>query len=442
MFTPTNNNLTPILLSSWPRAIAHLDADGFFASVEQAINPSLKGKPVVVGAERGSIAAASYEAKALGIKTGLSLFEAKKLCPTLVSLPGDYETYSLFSKRIFAIMRRFTPVVEEYSIDEAFADLTGLRRLFRGSYGEIAQQMKEAVERELGLTVSVGVSLSKGLAKLCSKFNKPSGITIIPGRSISDFLALHTIDKVWGFGPNMTAFLNKRDVYTALDFIKWPLDRVKNELGKIGIEIHQELSGLMVHPVNPVEKNKYVTISKVKTFTPPSSNRDFVYAQMLRNLEGACFKARRYYLGAKKIYGFLRTQQFRDLGFEIPIEVATAATRELVPLLDKIFKQIYKPNTLYRSTGVVLGDLASVDHVQMDLFGKVAEVIRSESLFEAVDVINGRYGKHKVHLADSLPAQKRHEGTRGELPARKRNLLPGETFRRRLGIPLWQVEPV
>ena len=121
----------PLSISSFPSPIIHLDCDAFFTSVEQALHPELKGKPVVTGKERGIVACASYEAKALGVKRPMRLWEAQKLLPQLICLPSDYETYSLISKRMFEIIRRFTPTVEEYSIDEAFAELSGLRRLHR-----------------------------------------------------------------------------------------------------------------------------------------------------------------------------------------------------------------------------------------------------------------------------------------------------------------------
>ncbi len=121
----------PLTISSWPRAIMHVDADAFFASCEQAVHPELKGRPVITGKERGIVAAASYEAKAKGVSRGVRLADVKKICPDAVILPSDYETYSLFSVRMFEILRRFSPDVEEYSIDEAFVDLTGLRRRSR-----------------------------------------------------------------------------------------------------------------------------------------------------------------------------------------------------------------------------------------------------------------------------------------------------------------------
>jgi DNA polymerase-4 len=202
-------NDQPLTIRSWPRAILHLDADAFFASCEQAVHPQLRGKPVITGKERGIVAAASYEAKNRGVQRGMRLFEARKVCPDVITVPSDYETYSLFSVRMFEILRRFSPDTEEYSIDEAFVDLTGLRRSFHCSYAMIAGMIQETVEKELGITVSVGVSLSKVLAKAGSKYDKPHGLTVMPGRDIHRYLETLPVEKVWGIGPNTTAFLRK-----------------------------------------------------------------------------------------------------------------------------------------------------------------------------------------------------------------------------------------
>ncbi|MGZ3607467.1 MAG: Y-family DNA polymerase, partial [Syntrophales bacterium] len=134
-------------LYSWPQAIIHIDGDAFFTSCEEAIHPELKGKPIITGGERGIVACASYPAKRLGIKRGVPLHEARALCPELIILPSDYETYSLFSRRMFNIIRRFTPQVEEYSIDEAFADITGMRRAHHASYDTITLRIKSEIQR-------------------------------------------------------------------------------------------------------------------------------------------------------------------------------------------------------------------------------------------------------------------------------------------------------
>src|ERR1700752_272990 len=130
----------------------------------------------------------SLEAKALGITRGMRLFEVKRICPDAIILPSDYETYSLYSKRLFAIVRRYTPDVEEYSIDECFCDLTGLRRPLRMSYIQIANRIKEDLDTELGFTFSVGLAPNKVVAKIASKWEKPSGLTAIPGRELHRFL--------------------------------------------------------------------------------------------------------------------------------------------------------------------------------------------------------------------------------------------------------------
>ncbi|MDW8120683.1 MAG: DNA polymerase IV, partial [Armatimonadota bacterium] len=260
----------PLTLHSWPKAIVHIDADAFFAACEQAIHPELRGKPVVTGKERGIVAAASYEAKAKGITRGIRLFEVKKICPEAIILPSDYETYSLFSIRMFAILRRFSPDVEEYSIDEAFVDLTGLRRLYQGSYGKIAQQIQETIEKELGITVSIGVSVTKVLAKVASQTRKPRGLTVIPGTDIHLFLKDLPIEEVWGIGPNTAALLQKFGIRTALDFARSSEAFVKKYFSKPYQEVWHELNGRSVYPVVPETKNDYQSISKTKTFTPPT----------------------------------------------------------------------------------------------------------------------------------------------------------------------------
>src|SRR6185437_16311598 len=148
-------------LRSYPRAILHIDGDSFFASCEVAKDPSLRGKPVITGKERGIVSAATYEAKARGVKRGMMLADVKKICPDAIILPSDYETYSLFSQRMYAIVRRYTPEVEEYSIDECFADLTGMRRVNRMPYAAMAEAIKRELDHELGMTFSIGLSATK-----------------------------------------------------------------------------------------------------------------------------------------------------------------------------------------------------------------------------------------------------------------------------------------
>jgi DNA polymerase-4/DNA polymerase V len=427
------------LLRSWPRAIVHVDGDAFFASCEQAVHPEYRGKPVVTGKERGIVAAASYEAKAKGVSRGVPLWGVKKLCPDAIIVPSDYETYSLFSKRMFEIMRRFTSLVEESSIDEGFADLTGLQRPFHASYAVIAQRMKETIEDELGITVSVGLSASKVLAKLGSKFKKPSGFTPIPGRVINDYLKVTPAEAVWGVGPRTAAYCKTLGIHTALDFAQKSESFILRHFSKPHHEIWHELNGRAVYEVTTEEKSTYASISKTKTFTPPSQNPDYVYAQLLKNLENACIKARRYNLVAQGLVLFLKRQDFSHVGLEVKLSRASAYPQDITPLLRQLFQaDLYQPGGLYRATGVVLTALRPEAGLQPTLFEPAVQVDRLKRLYEALDSLAERFGKHAVHLAGSSLAHgtPQHVQDRGDVPLRKQHRLSGETQRKHLTIPL------
>ncbi len=425
-------------LGSWPKAIVHLDGDAFFASCEQAVHPEYRGKPVVTGKERGIVAAASYEAKRLGISRGVSLWDVKRICPDAIIVPSDYETYSLFSKRMFAIMRRFSPVVEEYSIDEGFVDLTGLQRPFHASYEGIARQMKQTVEKELGITVSVGLSVSKVLAKIGSKWKKPSGFVSLPTTAIFDYLAKTPVEKIWGIGEKTAAYCEKLGIQTALQFAEKNEDYIKKHFIKPQYEIWQELNGYSVYSVTAEEKTDYASISKTKTFTPPSKEKAFVYAQLIKNLENACIKARRHHLVAGKVVAFLKTQEYSYSGLEATLNRLSSFPMDIAPLAKEMFEKIFEENVPYRATGIVLVDLQPEGNVQMSLFESPLRVSRLQRLYQAIDTLAQKMGKHTVFLGATAHAHKipQHILERGDVPVRKLNRLDGETIRKHLSIPM------
>ena len=431
----------PISVSRWPAAIMHLDADAFFAACEQVMHPQLRGKPVATGKERGIVAAASYEAKACGIERGMRVHEAKRLCPQLVFLPSDYESYSLFSVRMFQILRRFSPEVEEYSIDEAFVDLTGLRRQFHCSYGEIARKIQSTIAKELGLSVSIGISLTKVLAKIGSKFAKPHGLVAIPGRDIHHYLATLPVEKVWGIGSNTATYLRKLKITTALEFARKDEPFIKKRFSKPFQEIWHELNGRVMYPLETQPKTQYKSISKCKTFTPASANEAFVYAQLSRNLENACIKARRYHLAARRISIFLRTQDYHDSAIQLRLTRASAFPPDIMPLLRDGFCTMWQERVLYRATAVVLSHLGP-EKTQLGLFDDPVQLDKMMQLHCAIDELAARYGKHTVLLGTSLPTklQTQHEGERGDVPWRKTALFTGENERQRLGLLVLDVE--
>src|ERR1043166_2131331 len=429
----------PLPIHGSPRAIVHIDGDAFFASCEQSRDPRLKGKPVITGRERGIVASMSYEAKNRGVTRGMRLFEVRKLCPDAVLLPSDYETYSILSKRLFSIVRRYTPDVEEYSIDECFADLTGLRRPLRLNYIEIAQSIKRDLDAELGFTFSAGLAPNKVVAKIASKWQKPSGFTAIQARDLHVYLRDLPVEKVWGIGAQTAAYLQKHGITTALAFARRSEEWVRHHLSKPFYEIWQELNGKFVMALDTKEKTTYASVQKVKTFTPPSSDRAFVLAQLSKNIENACMKVRRYKLAPRKVIIFLKSQDFRSSGFEVKLNRRTALPNEILQAITPAFDHLFNPAQQYRATGVVLSDLEEDTIVQLDLFGPRLKTINMKKMFASVDALRERYGKHTLYLGSSFLAHRfaQHLGERGGVPQRKEKLLKGETARRRLDIPMF-----
>lgn len=425
------------------KTILHVDCDAFFASIEQSLNPELKGKPVVTGKERGIAASYSYEAKRRGVVRGMNLLEVKKVCPDCILLPNDYETYSLVSQNFFEILRRFTPDVEEYSIDEAFAEISGLRRLYRSSYERIALDIKETLERELGISVSIGLSLSKSLAKICSRHQKPSGFTSIGELDLMNFLKKIPVRQVCGFGPNSEALLAKQGITTVFEYVSKPLAFAEKLLGKIGGELWRELRGEVVYAVREgaASAKPQASLSKVKTFTPPSNDKEFIKAQLLRNLESAFIKLRRHRLQTKTLGIYLRDHEFRGASLEARLTRPTASTLEVAPIVGELFERLFRPGRRYRQTGVYSWGLETLREAQGDLFDDPCRIEALKRISDVTDLINGLYGKHAIHLGSThaLSSYSQHLGSRGDLAPRKARLFKGETFRQRLRLPVWNI---
>jgi DNA polymerase-4/DNA polymerase V len=288
----------------------------------------------------------------------------------------------------------------------------------------------------------VGVSLSKVLAKIGSKHKKPHGITMIPGRDIHRFLETLPIEKIWGIGSNTAAYLAKHSIRTALQFAQQDEGFITKYLSKPYKEIWHELNGRSVYAVTTETKSAYQSISKAKTFTPPSTDETFVFAQLSKNLENACIKARRYHLAATRVVLFLRQQDYRSTGAELKLSRPTAYPVELYESVREGFRNLYRPNTPYRQTGVVLSGLVAESGIQYGLFEDTAKIDRMAKVYASIDELSRKYGKHAVQHGASLPTklQAQHEGARGDVPVRKCDLFKGENKRQRLGLPMLHIK--
>jgi DNA polymerase-4/DNA polymerase V len=298
--------------------------------------------------------------------------------------------------------------------------------------------LKAELEQELGLTFSLGLAPTKVVAKIASKWQKPAGLTIISGKDLHLFLGKVAIQDVWGIGEQTTAYLSRFGIETALDFARKDERWVREKLTKPHVMIWNELRGTAVIPLELGEKHEYQSISKMKTFTPPTSKREVLLAQLSKNTENTCIKARRYNLEARRVFFLLRTQDYRHAGYDIVLSRPTNVPNNIVPLIDEHLDAVYRANIRYRATGVVLSDLRGEGKSQLDLFGEALRAERMRQVYEAIDHLDHKYGKHTVFLGSSFVAMQghQHEGDRAELPRRQQMLLKGEGTRKRLGIRL------
>ncbi len=404
----------------FPRAILHVDGDYFFVSCELASKPWLKDRPVVTGHERGIATALNPLAKALGVTRGMPVFRIRKLYSQVVILRSDYDSYALYAQRMYAIVRRYTPLVEEYSIDECFADITDSPVILNIGYEEIARSIKRDLEVELGLSFSVGVSVNKVTAKIASKWAKPSGLTIIPKDELPRYLAKLPVSKIWGVGRSTSAMLRKLGIETAWQFRERERAWVEAAFSKPSRELYEELHGGYVHPVDAslVARTDQISISRTRTFTPASADRSLIHAQLSKNVESACARLRSRGYFARWMSFFLKTQEFRYYRIEARLPGPISTPEIILSIIRKRFDEIYRRGILYRASGITLGDLTRSGGLSQNLFMSREEAARPDRIYQAIDRLAHRHGSGSVFLASSWRAR------RGERPEPRHLSIP------------------
>ena len=408
------------MITSWPEAILHLDADAFFASVTQAVNPHLKGKPVVSGLERGIATAVSYEAKALGVTRGMPCWEIKRQFPTVIIAHSDYRLYHLFSNKIFSIMKKYSPTVEAYSVDEGFANLKGLQKPLNMTYEQIGRTMKDEIENSLGITVSIGISTTKSLAKIAANLDKPSGLCVFSKEQTGELLKKTDISKVWGIGYRSAPKLRRFGIKTAYDYTIRPESFIKKFFPKPFYEIWLELNGISIFKVDPNPKNEYKSITKSHTVIPATNDKNVLWARILEHVESAFLKARKCNYSVGKIFIYLKTQKFtphktgagfKYHGVEIKLSEKTPFPILIRRELHEAFDKIYNSNNLYRATGATIYGFCENGQGQIPLFFEKPKLVKSaEKIYPLFD-------NRKVNFGTSLfETQKRAKSIKFSIP--------------------------
>ena len=383
------------------RTILHVDLDAFFAAVEQRDRPELRGRPVIVGGAggedaRGVVSAASYEARVFGVHSAMSLREAYRRCPNGVFLPVDGRRYQVASRDVMAILRRFTPLVEPISIDEAFLDVTGSSALF-GDGASIARQIRNAVQGEVGLTASVGVASTKLVAKVASDLRKPDGLVVVPPGEEAAFLAPLPIGRLWGVGEKTAAALAEYAVRTIGDLAALPPDLIERRFGKHGASLTERARGIDPDPVHDGDPAK--SVGHEHTFDVDTSDPEVIERTLLAMADGVAGRLRSADVRAGTIAVKIRDSAFRTITRQRTLAEPTDLTEPIF----RVALELARPEIRgmrVRLLGVTASNLG--EREQLALFEPIEP--RRRRAIEAADQLRHRYGDRAVTRARLLGA--------------------------------------
>lgn len=390
-------------MKDWPRVVMHLDMNSFFASVEQQTHPELRGKPIaVIGTGRTVVTTASYEARAFGVKTGMNTWQARQACPQIIFVVGDNRKYADTSTRIVAKMREYTPLVEVFTIDEAFLDLTGSLRLF-GSAERIAYLLKAQIRHEFGLTCSIGIAPNKLLAKLASEMKKPDGLTIIPPDRVVDVLERMPAKELCGIGSKVEKQLARFGIQTCGELGRFPVKILKQRFGVIGERLSQMGRGIDNSPVVPPEEEQAVkSVGHSMTLAKDVTGRDGLLKYLLQLSEMVGRRARRYGVAGKTVHLVVRYEDFTTVGRQQtrrePTNQSDAIYQAALAILDTF--DLSRP---VRLVGVRITNLIH-EGSQLPLFDSDR---RRTEIAAAMDEANNRFGDFTVTFASVLETEEK-----------------------------------
>ncbi len=390
-----NKNSNDNITMAKKHVIALVDCDSFFVSCEQSVNPELKGKPVCVMSGRGQcVISRSREAKKLGVKMGMPYFQIEGELKKAIYINANHELYSEISKNVMGVLKTFSPNVEIYSVDEAFIDLTGLERLYKRNYLEIAQMIREKILQETDIPVSIGVSSSKSLAKLASDKAKTLGekVFLVGARKIEPLLKETSIDEIWGIGRNLSQLLRKNGILTAYELVSQNDLWLDKQIGIRGLEMKHELLGEMVSPVsNEIKLPK--SIQKTSALAKFSSDKNYLKNSLNYHIHRACMRLRRIDAKCKSVSIFLRTKDFKVYCEKKLLNIPTDFEMEISDIIFEMLDKIYNPNILYRSTGVILENFELNSNAQMSLFTDISKDTKKSKLTKCFDKLEEKFGK-------------------------------------------------
>lgn len=375
--------------------IAHVDADAFFASVLQRHDPRLKGKPLLaLGMGGGCVIAASYEAKAKGVKTGMRLREARKLCPEAMCKPSNFGETILASRQIEAVITACCPAVEQMSVDEWYLDLTALPG---GEPFDVllwARDLQQEILRKTALSVSIGIAPTKTLAKMAGEERKPAGVTVVEPHDIEAFLNRRPAAAIPGIGRRREVQAKAQHWQTAWDIAMADPTLLRTLFGRPGLDLQRELRGERVWQVT-TEQGPPKSISRCRSF-PCTHDRDIMRGWLLQHLSITVLKLRDQQLQTNMLALWLRNEHYRHLGWQLRLPTPMDTEEMLTPYVQACLERLSPQLQGCTQAGLCLTDLRPRGTKQYSLFTPPAVLVRDERLQHSLDTLRKRFGRDVV----------------------------------------------
>jgi len=381
--------------------IIHVDMDAFYASVEQREDPTLQGKPVVVGGSaegRGVVAASSYEARRFGIHSAMSAHRAKQLCPHAVFLRPRIDFYANVSSQIREILYEFTPLIEPLSLDEAFLDVTGSEGL-HGTATQIGLQIKGLIQDKLRLVASVGVAPNKFVAKIASDIHKPNGFTVVDRAGMQAFLDPLPVGRLWGVGQVTGQLFKKFSIATIGQLRQLSRETLKDLFGSAGDHYWMLAQGIDDRPVVPDREAK--SISNEMTFAQDIRELEELRSWLVTLVEQVARRLRSHDRLGRTIELKLRFSDFKVVTRSISMGRATNITSELLEAGFDLLNRMPKNHLSIRLIGFGVSGLDQPQMMQLELFDEAARE-KQRSLDSIADEIAKKFGKHALHRATGV----------------------------------------
>ncbi|MDD5311598.1 MAG: DNA polymerase IV [Dehalococcoidia bacterium] len=389
------------------RTIFHIDLDAFFVTVEQVLNPALRGKPVIVGGRpdrRGVVASASYEARKFGVHAAMPLSQAKRLCPDAVFLTGHFNRYREYSEKFMAILADYSPCLEPGGLDEAYLDVTGCENF--GSWRALAMKIKERTKKETGLVASVGIAPCKVVAKIASDLGKPDGLIEVLSGGEKQFLAPLPVQKLPGVGQKTAKVLLSMGIRTIGQLAAMPSETFKNRFGAGIAWLHEHANGIDDSVVEM--RGEARSISRETTFETDTTDRDFLKATLRYFAEKLGSELRETDKRARTVGIKLRYADFETVNRSLTSQEATNLDDEIfkraVSLLESALAKKSRP---VRLVGLEVSNLVRGEG-QLSLFD--AEAKRQEQLDRAIDRVRDKYGFDAIQTGYTLDLKQKYSG--------------------------------